>query len=97
MRTSGNILLQKAAQKVLGKLSYDKFSKETWIPHFFKILEKEDQLPKLGAWNWNTPVQIALSSNHYLLEVLTSENILPQKAALKVHGKSSYHKFGKDT
>ena len=44
----------------------------------------------------NTPAQIVLSPNHYLLEVQTSENILLQKAAPKVPGKPSYHKFGKD-
>ena len=32
----------------------------------------------------NTPVQIALSPNHYLLEVQISENILPLKGAPKV-------------
>ena len=54
MQTSENILLQKAALKVPGKLSYDKFGKDIYVAHFLRFCkggtrEISKKLPKKKA------------------------------------------------
>ena len=100
VQTSANILAQTAAPKVQAEQSYAKVCKSTKIAHFlrFCIGGTKGKSPEKQADNKglkNTPAQIALPLNQYVLKLQTSANILAQTAAPKVHAEQSCAKFCK--
>ena len=102
VQSSGNIVLQTAAVKVPAIPSNGQFGKDTKIGHFLKFFKggtKEKSLKKQAelAGSENTLPQIPSSINQYALKVQSSDNIVPQTAALKVSAIPSDGQFGKDT
>ena len=102
VQSSDNIVPQTAALKVPAIPSNGQFRKDTKIGHFLiffkggtqgKSLKKQAELPG----SKNTLPQIPSSINQYALKVQSSENIVPQTAALKVPAISSNGQFCKDT
>ena len=102
VQSSDNIVPQTAALKVPAIPSNGQFCKDTKIGHFLKFfkrgtkgksLKKQAQL----AGYKNTMPQIASSINQYPLKVQSSDNIVPQTAALKVPAIPSNGQFRKDT
>ena len=102
MQSSDNILLQTAALKVPAIPNNDQFRKDTKIGHFLKFFKggtKGKSLKKQAelAGSKNTLPQIPSSINQYALKVQSSDNIVPQTAALKVPAIPSNDQFCKDT
>ena len=102
VQSSDNIVPQIAALKVPAIWSNDKFCKDTKIGHFLKFFKGGTKGKSLKKWvelagSKNTLPQIPSSINQYALKVQSSENIVPQTAALKVPAIWSNDKFRKDT
>ena len=102
VQSSDNIVLQTAALKVPAISSNGQFRKDTKIGHFFEILQrgtKGKSLKKQAelAGSKSTLRQISSSINQYALKVQSSDNIVPQIAALKVPAIPSNSQFLKDT
>ena len=102
VQSSDNIVPQTAALKVPAIPSNGQFRKDTKIGHFLKFfkggtkgksLKKQVEL----AGSKNTLPQIPSSINQYALKVQSSDNIVPQTAALKVPAITSNGQFRKDT
>ena len=102
MQSSDNIVPQTAALKVPAIPSNGQFRKDTKIGHFLKFfkggtkgksLKKEAEL----AGSKNTLRQISSWINYYALKVQSSDNIVPQTAALKVPAIPSNGQFRQDT
>ena len=102
VQSSDNIVLQTAALKVPAIPSNDQFRKDTKIGHFLKFfkggtkgksLKKQAELEGLK----NTLPQISFLINQYALKVQSSDNIVPQTAALKVPAIPNNDQFRKDT
>ena len=97
-----NILSQTAALKVPAIPSNDQFRKDTKIGHFLKFFKgrtNEKSLKQQAelAGLKNTLPQIPSSINYHALKVQSSDNIVPQTAALKVPAIPSNDQFRKDT
>ena len=102
VQSSDNIVPQTAALKVPAIPSNGQFGKDTKIGHFFKFFKggtKGKSLKKQAelAGSKNTMPQIPSSINQYALKVQSSDNIVPQTAALKVPAIPRNGQFGKDT
>ena len=102
VQSSDNIVPQTAALKVPAIPSNSQFGKDTTIGHFLKFFKggiKGKSLKKQAelAGSKNTLPQIPSSINQYALKVQSSDNIVPQTAALKVPAIPSNSQFGKDT
>ena len=102
VQSSDNIVPQTAALKVPAIPSNDQFRKDTKIGHFLKFFKggiKGKSLKKQAelAGSKNTLLQIPVSINQYALKVQSSENIVPETAALKVPAIPSNDQFCKDT
>ena len=102
VQSSDNIVPQTAALKVTAIPSNDQFRKDTKIRHFLKFFKsgtKGKSLKKQAALagSKNTLPQISSSINQYALKVQSSDNIVPQTAALKVPAFWSNDQFRKDT
>ena len=102
VQSSDNIVPQTAALKVPAIPSNGQFGKDTKIGHFLKFFKggtKGKSLKKQAelAGSKNTLPQIPSSINQYALKVQSSDNIVPQTAALKVPAISSNGQFRKDT
>ena len=102
VQSSDNIVLQTAALKVPAIPSNDQFRKDTKIGHFLKFFKggtkgKSHKKQAELAGSKNTLTQIPSSINQYALKVQSSDNIVPQTAALKVPAIPSYDQFCKDT
>ena len=102
VQSSDNIVRPCAALKVPAIWSNDKFCKDTKIGHFLKFFKGGTKRKSLEKWvelagSKNTLPQISSSINQYALKVQSSDNIVPQTAALKVPAIWSNDKFRKDT
>ena len=102
VQSSDNIVSQTAALKVPAIPSNDQFCKDTKIGHFWKFFKggtKGKSLKKQAelAGSKNTLLQIPSSINQYALKVQSSDNIVPQTAALKLRAILSNDQFCKDT
>ena len=102
VQSSDNIVLQTAALKVPAIWSNYKFCKDTKIGHFLKFFKGGTKGKSLKKWvelagSKKTLPQIPSSINQYALKVQSSDNIVPQTAALKVPAIWSNDKFCKDT
>ena len=102
VQSSDNIVPQTAALKVPAIPSNGQFRKDTKIGHFFKFFKggtKGKSLKKQAelAGSKNTLPQIPFSINQYALKVQSSDNIVPQTAALKVPAIPRNGQFRNDT
>ena len=102
VQSSSNIAPQTAALKMPEIPSNGQFGKDTKIGHFLKFFKggtKGKSLKKQAelAGSENTLPPIPSSINQYALKVQSSDNIVPQTAALKVPAIPSNGQFGKDT
>ena len=102
VQSSGNIVPQTAALNVPAIPSNNQFGKDTKIGHFLKFFKGATKGKSLKnqaelAGSENTLPQIPSSINQYALKVQSSDNIVPQTAALKVPAIPSNGQFGKDT
>ena len=102
MQSSDNIGSQTAALKVPAMPSNDQFCKDTKIGHFLKFFKgwtKGKSLKNKAelAGSKNTLPQISSSIHKFALKVQSSDNIVPQTAALKVPAIPSNDQFRKDT
>ena len=102
VQSSDNIVPQIAALKVPAIPSNSQFLKDTKIGHllkFFKGGTKGKSLKKQAelAGSKNTLPHILSSINQYALKVQSSDNIVPQTAALKVPAIPTNGQFRKDT
>ena len=102
VQSSDNILPQTAALKVPAIPSNGQFRKDTKIGLFLKFFKggtKGKSLKKQAelAGSKNTLPQIPSSINYYALKVQSSDNIVPQTAALKVPAIPSNGQFRKET
>ena len=102
MQSSDNIVPQAAALKVSAIPSNGQFRKDTKIGHFLKFLKRGTKGKSLKKWaelagSKNTLPQIPTSINWYALKGQSSDNIVPQTAALKVPEIPSNGQFRKDT
>ena len=102
VQSSDNIVPQTAALKLPAIPSNGQFCKDTKIGHFLKFFKggtKGKSLKKQAelAGSKNTLPQIPFSINQYALKVQSSDNIVPQTAALNVPAIRSNGQYRKDT
>ena len=102
VQSSDNIVPETEALKVPVIPSNGKFCKDTKIGHFLRFFKGGTTLKSLKkqaelAGSENTLSQIPSSINQYALKVQSSDNIVPQTAALKVPAIPSNGQFRKDT
>ena len=97
-----NLVPQTAALKVPAIPNNGQFRKDTKIGHFLKFFKggtkgKSRKKQAELAGSKNTRRQMPSWINQYALKVQSSDNIVPQTAALKVPAIPRYGQFSKDT